>query len=319
MSVRSRVVLSGCVVAGLLIGILRLTGYGNERAWGDEGPESAGVAKAWAVGGGGTILHYDGKAWKSVTSGVETAVRAVSGTGPKDVWALGGSGVIHWNGSAWSNVAIDVPHYGLYALFARTPSDVWVGGDAGVTIHFDGRKWTKHALADDAAMLVYQLQATGPDDVWGIGGSGVRVIRWDGERWKDDGYWASRSRGTLWADAPNDAWLVHTGTVFRSNGTEWSREGTDARPPSASLLRYGPDELWACGGARVMRRVKGVWEDMDLPPIDSYSEALLAMTRARNGDAWAVGTRGMILHYERGAWRRDVSGTEQSLAGVWAY
>jgi hypothetical protein len=152
----------------------------------------------------------------------------------------------------------------------------------------------------------------------GLGAGGAWIIRWNGKRWTDNEFFAG-PRAALWVNSSNDAWLSQQATMFRWNGTDWSREGTDARPPSTALMGYGPDELWACGNARVMRRVKGVWENMTLPPIDSYSEALLAMARARNGDAWAVGTRGMILHYSGGTWSRDVSGTNESLRAVWAY
>src|SRR5215831_18736214 len=62
--------------------------------WGSE------ASDVWAVGDSGTILHWDGSAWSSVSSGTTNALRAVWGSGASDVWAVGDFGtILHWDGS----------------------------------------------------------------------------------------------------------------------------------------------------------------------------------------------------------------------------
>lgn len=44
----------------------------------------------YAVGANGTILHYDGTSWAKEESGApKSSLRAVYGTWPSNVWALG--------------------------------------------------------------------------------------------------------------------------------------------------------------------------------------------------------------------------------------
>ena len=55
----------------------------------------------WIVGDQGTILHYDGKAWQTVSSPSSTEWYSVSFSSPNDGWASGEGGtVMHYkNGS----------------------------------------------------------------------------------------------------------------------------------------------------------------------------------------------------------------------------
>jgi hypothetical protein len=71
----------------------------------------------WAVGGGGTLLHWDGTAWTQVMSPTTNALNGVSGTSATDVWAVGaGTGfgpatVLHFNGTTWSSVSNATPTF----------------------------------------------------------------------------------------------------------------------------------------------------------------------------------------------------------------
>jgi photosystem II stability/assembly factor-like uncharacterized protein len=48
----------------------------------------------WAVGDGGTILHYDGAAWRWRDSGTDGILHGVWGTGPEDVVVVGHDGAV---------------------------------------------------------------------------------------------------------------------------------------------------------------------------------------------------------------------------------
>jgi len=57
----------------------------------------------WAVGDGGTILHFNGTTWVRVNSGTSSNLRAVWGVAPKRVWAVGEKGtLLEYNGGSWS-------------------------------------------------------------------------------------------------------------------------------------------------------------------------------------------------------------------------
>ena len=61
----------------------------------------SGADDVWAVGVGGTVIHFDGDDWRSVAVTPTPVVPfvAVVGSGPNDVWAVGDFGIIvHYDG-----------------------------------------------------------------------------------------------------------------------------------------------------------------------------------------------------------------------------
>ncbi len=77
-----------------------ITGYGTE--WqrvltGTTEPLNAVWAVAsndvWAVGNGGTIVHWDGTAFSTVRSNTTSTLRALWGSGANNLWAVGDNGV----------------------------------------------------------------------------------------------------------------------------------------------------------------------------------------------------------------------------------
>src|SRR5438445_3430450 len=57
----------------------------------------------WAVGEGGTILHWDGTAWSASASGTGNLLYSVWGSASNDVWGVDDRGtILHWDGTAWS-------------------------------------------------------------------------------------------------------------------------------------------------------------------------------------------------------------------------
>jgi len=123
----------------------------------------------WAVGVDGgkrVVMHWDGRAWKRVTTprvrgnGGLNGIAAISSS---DVWAVGsddnGALVMHWNGRAWSLTSLRGlvgSNTWLSEVAGASSHDIWaVGGRnidldswAPVSLHWDGRSW-KHVGAFD--------------------------------------------------------------------------------------------------------------------------------------------------------------------------
>ena len=59
------------------------TTYHLYGVWGSSGSD------VFAVGGNGTILHYNGSAWSSMTSGTTNNLLGVWGSSGSDVFAVG--------------------------------------------------------------------------------------------------------------------------------------------------------------------------------------------------------------------------------------
>jgi len=59
----------------------------------------------------------------------------VSGTGPKDAWAVGTAGtILRWDGASWTAQASGTTGY-LRAVWASAPGEAWVVGDGGILHH----------------------------------------------------------------------------------------------------------------------------------------------------------------------------------------
>jgi len=109
-----------------------------ESVWGSSADD------VWAVGGAGTIRHFDGAGtrWEIVPSPTVEALHAVWGSGPNDVWAVGDAGtILHWDGATWkpsvAAFAADKKRPNLYGIWGSGPNDVWIVGDS-VALHYTG-------------------------------------------------------------------------------------------------------------------------------------------------------------------------------------
>src|SRR6185369_3662252 len=110
-----------------------------------------------------------GSATSFCRPGAMADLEAVWGAASDDVWAVGDGGtVLHWDGTGWAQVAptptadatsatkanTDAPEpgalRGVHGDAAGAPATVWVVGDGGVARVFDGKRWQ---IADADARL----------------------------------------------------------------------------------------------------------------------------------------------------------------------
>jgi hypothetical protein len=63
----------------------------------------------FAVGGAGTILHYNGKSWTAMKGGTTNDLNGIWGSSSTDVFAVGGAGtILHYDGKLWSTMSSGV-------------------------------------------------------------------------------------------------------------------------------------------------------------------------------------------------------------------
>lgn len=172
----------------------------------------------WAVGydlvpqGAHTLIeHWDGNAWKLVTSpnvpNAASNLLAVTVLAPNDVWAAGssssangqGGGVVieHWDGRSWKLVpGPDLGHQfaTLESIAAVASNDIWAVGRAELTaliLHWDGVAWKQ--VASPKTVSGGDLHSVGiapSQEVWAVGDEyvvgGIRplIAQWNGASWK---------------------------------------------------------------------------------------------------------------------------------------
>ncbi len=150
----------------------RLPGACNANKWCWEHPTPSGNAllgvfgtsqnNVWAVGEGGTLLHYDGQSWlPDRQSGLYPNLNAVYGFAPNDLWAVGDkSTVLRYDGISWKE---EKAVKGLFtgpirikSIWGTSSKDVWLGFESAFLAHYDGTTWRLEA---GIANPSYQIQS----------------------------------------------------------------------------------------------------------------------------------------------------------------
>jgi Big-like domain-containing protein len=109
-------------------------GYPLGSLWG------SGPNDVFAATRSNTVYHYDGSTWSTtpvLTANANTAFWAMTGTGPTNVLVgdANSGNLYRWDGTTWAwGDSIPDPS-GVIGLWARTPTDIWVGGGSGGIFH----------------------------------------------------------------------------------------------------------------------------------------------------------------------------------------
>jgi hypothetical protein len=266
----------------------------------------------WAVGSGGTILHYDGAAWNATPSGYPDTFFDVWGSGPSDVWAVASAGVmLHSTGVAadggadWTNVPLATNANSsvyegarAYAVWGSGPDDVRVGTEA-VNVNVRSTDDLLFVYTGDVTQFL-KSAADGGSAVWRVmpsKGASVRSI------------WGS-SPVDVWMTVENTADVAHEGGVTL-HGTPY----TGQRPNPAAVSTGTCNECYpGCVGCGA------VDDPLVWTPVDSQSQVMLeSVWGSSASDVWAVGRRGTIRHITQGdaRWQIVDSPTDVDLHRVW--
>ena len=192
---------------------------------------AASAKDAWAVGqyrnnrtgeSDTLILHWNGQAWKHVTSpnpspGPQDAntLNGVTGTSGRNAWAVGfyytslnnlKTLVLRWNGRQWTQVRPPSPGRTgnmLSGVAAASASRAWAVGaytnnktsvNNTLILGWNGTAWSreKSPNAGAGANMLTGVGSTSPGNAWAVGQRSTNaagtffdtlILRWDGTRW----------------------------------------------------------------------------------------------------------------------------------------
>lgn len=172
------------------------------------------------------------------------------------------------------------------------PTLAFLSNAAGVWAHNGSSSVLELPSAANA-----KLWASGPDDVWAVGGAAVRR--------RTAGGWATvdTSGSALLYDVfgfgPNDVWMGGQGGVVRHwNGSLLTTSSWGVVQDVHGIAGTSPTDLWAVGGAGVIRHWNGAsWT----PDASGTGTGLDAVWASAPDDVWAGGN-GVLLHRSGGSW-----------------
>jgi hypothetical protein len=283
-------------------------GSGADDVW------AAGAPACYSPCGSGSILHWDGTAWSTVSTQGAAPLHALWGSSSKDVWAVGAYGSMRWDGATW--LKSDPSPYHLHAAWGSGPNSIWAVGNSGLVAHWDGDAWSISHLpsapaASDSSAWGDARAIVGTDegDVWATTDT-PDLLHWDGRAWSSSVTGSSGVLRGVWAGTATNAWAVgDAGAIVHWAGKGWT---VVASPTEEDLLVVSgavPNDLWAAGSQGTLLHWGGdAWSIAQLPSLDqgwSYWD----------GTGWVPTATPMSKVVWSSAWS---TGTDDvSVAGVW--
>lgn len=277
------------------------------------------------------------------------ALTSVWGASRNDVWAVGvGGTILHWGGAEWVSVPTDYKEV-FYKVWGSAANDVWVVSHTGLVLHGDGFVsgaadggvvWKNMAPAfmangevptgkpiraawgtsgEDLRLATYPFYtyAYSSNEEFYFGGNANQLVKT-----KSDGDYVFEWRAlpgsehfitSIWGSAADDVWM----TVD---------SGDDGTPGLTLHGKAGPrpnpriDESYDCMGCEPECVSCAVADDLLWQPVDSQSKGTLeAVWGSSKDDVWAVGYRGAIRHIgvSDDEWQVVPSPTTENLHGLW--
>lgn len=249
------------------------------------------AANAWIVGGGGTILAWQGLAWMPQVSGTSEDLNGVWSANPCIAWALGNNGaLLSWDGLAWKTESSGTTA-ALHGIWGADAHDIWAVGRGGTLLHYDGLSWS--AQPSGTTKDLFAVWGSDREHVFAVGQDGV-IVTLGSSGWSPQASGTDQTLRSLWGSSRWFIWAVGMGgTLLKYDGTTWIKQpsGTAADLYSIHGLDIGP--MWAVGTGGVSLAwggyswTSGVMGDQDL----------LAAWGSGGTKRWAVGKKGSVLSY----------------------
>lgn len=265
----------------------------------------------------------DERRWTVVSERLPEALLSITGTAADDVWAVGadlgrGPLVLHYDGDRWARV--ETGHDGhLWWAHAFAPDDLFVGGERGAILRWDGAAWTRMDTPGLGRETVFGVWGARPDDVYAVGGFGGRrgfIWRWDGETWSQltlprdiplgpDGDWPGLFK--VWGDGEGRVWVVGgRGLVLRADDGATFEVVDSPAEETLFTVAGATDEagamahLVAVGGAGNCRVLEAGADGALADASPELAPLLQGVSVRADGSAWAGGFQGTIYRRDGG-------------------
>ncbi len=214
-----------------------------------------GKESVWAVGEMGRAFRYDRAKdlWTKVETGTDATLYGVWGGSEDELWAVGGyvfprTGrpvivrLTPEGGSVVSELPEGVIESGtFFKVWGSAKDDVWVVGERGMLLHWDGVKWSRVDLGGMPRLVTIHGQGRG--DVVIVGGTNQAII-YEGK----DGVFTDRSPGP---------YPLLSGVNVGEDG-----DAVAVGMLGQVMARSGRDGEWkAVTGVPVMKDWHAVWRD----------------------------------------------------------
>jgi hypothetical protein len=260
-----------------------------------------------------------------VARNLPVALTSVWGTSANDVYAVGGNGTVyHYDGAAWTKLPTNETA-NLWWIFGVPNGPIYVGGDGGLILRKDGDTFTRMQTPNAATVFgIWGTAPDDVWAVGGSpgGASGGFAWRLAGDRWEEVAGFPPQLAATaaMWkvfGRSRTDAWIVGTnGTTLRWDGA-LTLVDTGIRE---SLFTVHADReryvtVGGFGTGLILETTGSTWTSVGPPD----APALIGVCVTDDHGGYAVGQDGAIWKRDGSSWRDTELGAEldETFHSVW--
>src|SRR5262249_51217841 len=137
----------------------------------------------------------------------------------------------------------------LKAAWAASPTDLWVVGEVGTLLHYDGTSWSSAPrLTTEALNGVW---GSAPGDVWAVGDDEA-LLHFDGAKWSMVGVAAAPLDGGASAEGG-----AMDAAAAPSGAADGGANDAGRRPSLFAVAGASKNEVWAVGAGGLILRFDG--------------------------------------------------------------
>ena len=257
------------------------------------------------------ILHYDGRAWSTMSQGVLPWLDGVWSNSGEDAFAVGAYGtILHYDGNDWSLMNSGT-NKTLITVWGSSGSDVFAVGENGTILHYNGQVWSPMQSGWPVKPLTYPerrglgtsaylfgVWGSSATDVFAVGDAGA-ILHYDGQAWAAMNSGTAIGLGPVWGSSGNDVFAAgENGTILHYDGQAWSPMQSGTTEEIDGLWGSSASDVFAAGGDGAILHYDGqAWSLMS-----STGKPFINMWGSSGSDIFAVGDFRSVLHYDGKVW-----------------
>jgi photosystem II stability/assembly factor-like uncharacterized protein len=216
-----------------------------------------------------------------------------------EVFMVGDQGVLlHYDGVTLTKMPPPI-EINYNGVWARSANDVYAVGTRGNVHHYNGNDWTRINTRPDVELF----------DIWGapadtlyIAGDLGTMLRYDGTDFTemDSDAPATIALRGVYGTAGNDIFAVgDLGNIVHFDGTDWSSQNSTVSNTLTAVWGSSADDYYATGTFGTMLHYDGAWSRIVSVPTNEF---LTNAWGTGDDDVYLVGSRGIVLHYNGANW-----------------
>lgn len=254
------------------------------------------ASDVFAVGEGGTIIHYDGTSWSQMPGATTQKLYGVWGSAGDDVFASGADGtIIHYDGASWTTMesGTKVPLNG--GVWGSGKNDVFVSGEGGIILHYDGESWQPMTSGTTVSL---------GGGIWGTSGTdvlcaGAAVLHYDGATWSSVPAVTAKFLSGIWGSSAHDIFAVGAGgTILHYDNASWTAMTSGSSGWLDGVWGSSASDVFAVGydnkNGVILHYDGTAWSSMK----SNTAYSLYGVWGTSAGNVFVVGERATILHYD---------------------